>query len=408
MNDEQLIWERYKTILLEETKTDFTLEFVEELKNEFNNLISNIPTRIKNNNISNLIDAFEKVISKHETMMDIFVVWEKNKKIHAEYLRKPWWSFIISLGKTKRLLVDYSKDPSDYNLKPLINIKRVITKEAKLAWYYMDLFIRNNPGIDVKLKINLYEEIIGTIPFIFIGINDSNKQRVRRIKEFINYYIERARKVAPIMLKYKLPVEIHMEFGILQDENAAGLYAHNKIILTAWLSKTNEKLAFVKTLAHEMAHHIYRSLSETNRNFWDNAIHGDMGILNVKDVISMMHDGEKLRDFDERMRVEDPILSLKAETLFHHYSTQRLDIYDLESLINAYNEKRIGEEVRVPNTPITGYANKNTEEAFCESLGMLVSYGTRTVHEKIINLLKTILSANEGYKFNESLEEIYV
>ena len=45
----------------------------------------------------------------------------------------------------------------------------------------------------------------------------------------------------------------------------------------------------------------------------------------------------------------------------------------------------------VPKTPITGYAGKNPEEAFCEAVGLLVAYGPRAVHEKIRHYLEIVI-----------------
>jgi hypothetical protein len=47
--------------------------------------------------------------------------------------------------------------------------------------------------------------------------------------------------------------------------------------------------------------------------------------------------------------------------------------------------------LNVPKTPITAYANKSPEESFCETLGLLVAYGPRTLHERVQWWLKTVL-----------------
>jgi hypothetical protein len=39
--------------------------------------------------------------------------------------------------------------------------------------------------------------------------------------------------------------------------------------------------------------------------------------------------------------------------------------------------------VKVPAVPISAYAGKNSEEAFCEAVGILVSRGPRALHPKV-------------------------
>jgi hypothetical protein len=202
------------------------------------------------------------------------------------------------------------------------------------------------------------------------------------------------------MIKYSLPVEIHMEFDTHDSGDAAGLYYFNKIILTAWASKREYERSFVKTLAHEMGHHIYRSLSENSRQFWYDFIISDKIEIDVEEIINMMHENELPRHFENRMKNENPILYIQAETLFH--TNNSMNVYDLQSLIDAYKENRIPKKVVVPNTPITGYAAKNSEEAFCEALGMYVAYGNRAVHEKIKNVLNVILAPSEKFRLGES------
>ena len=45
----------------------------------------------------------------------------------------------------------------------------------------------------------------------------------------------------------------------------------------------------------------------------------------------------------------------------------------------------------VPKSPITGYAGKNTEEAFCEAVGRLVAYGPLVIPETVRGWLRAVL-----------------
>jgi hypothetical protein len=81
---------------------------------------------------------------------------------------------------------------------------------------------------------------------------------------------------------------------------------------------------------------------------------------------------------------EDPILALQVETVGQGDKLQRKE--DFQDLLD-----RGQTTLKVPKTPITGYANKNPEEAFCEAVGLLVTYGPRAVHEKIRHWLDVVL-----------------
>lgn len=45
----------------------------------------------------------------------------------------------------------------------------------------------------------------------------------------------------------------------------------------------------------------------------------------------------------------------------------------------------------VPQTPITGYAATNPDEAFAEAVSMAVTYGPRAVHPKVREWLSIVL-----------------
>jgi len=405
MNDVDLIWESYVSkILLEESDTDINIEFIDKLKNDYDIIIKNIGTKLTPENATKLKDPFLKVINYYDDISTLMYKWGENKKIHTAYVRQPLWELLSHLRDIKYELEEYSKRRDEHNLKKLINLKRLANKKANLTWTEFKRFLENNPNLDLKLNLEKHTFKVDGIPFIFIGLNDKNKSRLPRLKYYINSYVERARKVAPLMLRYGLPVEIHMEFDTYDNSNSAGLYEYNKIILTAWASKENKEEAFIRVLAHEMGHHIYKSLSEESRNFWYEFIISDKIEIDVEEIVNMMGENEKSRDFETRMKTENPILYLQAEALFHNYATSHYGIYDLQSLVDAYKNNQIKGKVVVPNTPITGYANKNAEEAFCEALGLYVAYGNRAVNEKIKSVLNVILAPSDRFRLGESTD----
>jgi hypothetical protein len=133
-------------------------------------------------------------------------------------------------------------------------------------------------------------------------------------------------------------------------------------------------------MAHEMGHHIFQTvLNKKQRDFWRNAIQGDWGSLDLRDVLSKLKEGETLRDLEKRIERTEPVLHIQLETLLDQPRYKDLDLLGLNRIQQAIGSGRLDPVVKVPNTPITGYAGKNPEEAFCEVLGLLVGYGPRTV-----------------------------
>lgn len=88
------------------------------------------------------------------------------------------------------------------------------------------------------------------------------------------------------------------------------------------------------------------------------------------------------------LRKKDPALSLQIDVALSEYGSNVPAFRtreDLEELIAK------GKTVYTLKNPITQYATKNDEEAFCEALGMYVAFGRRTLHSLVFHWLKTIL-----------------
>jgi hypothetical protein len=145
-------------------------------------------------------------------------------------------------------------------------------------------------------------------------------------------------------------------------------------------------------MAHEMGHHLWQTyLSGEAKDFWTTAIRGDYGDLDVEELIRKWPGNTWAFEFTKVMGQEDPILALQVDAVSHDESLVRgkgelQKKEDFERLLNQGIRT-----LKVPKTPITGYANKNPEEAFCEAIGLLVSYGPRAVHEKVQGWLSIVL-----------------
>ena len=139
-------------------------------------------------------------------------------------------------------------------------------------------------------------------------------------------------------------------------------------------------------MAHEMGHHLWSHLSKGARQFWDAAIRQDYGPIDVASLLADWTDESMWAfEFVTYMRDKDPTLALQVDTAWQGWRGQ-------SKLTKREDFARLLEQgettVNVPKTPITGYAGKSPEEAFCEAIGMLVGYGPRAVHERVRHWLK--------------------
>ena len=96
-------------------------------------------------------------------------------------------------------------------------------------------------------------------------------------------------------------------------------------------------------------------------------------------------------DDNEELRAADPIMYLQVQGLYEGdglFAVEDLrKVSDLQDYLQYGGKKT----VRVHGKPITGYASKNDEEAFCEALGMLVGYGPRALLPEVRQWLRVVL-----------------
>jgi hypothetical protein len=128
-----------------------------------------------------------------------------------------------------------------------------------------------------------------------------------------------------------------------------------------------------------MGHHLFQTvLKGEAQKAWSVLIKGGRAQVDLRDVMRLIKPGEDTSDFADRIVREDPILALQLHTLMWDPSYADLGFPSLEK-IRRYLDDGGDPIVIVPSKPITGYAAKNPEEAFCETLGIAVGYGPRTL-----------------------------
>jgi len=254
----------------------------------------------------------------------------------------------------------------------------------------LSYFLSRHNFTDVGVETSFSEErqTVQGVPVGFVGgLSFEDKKLI--VNEHIPFYVGRVKEYFPRLLNYQLPFVFHGSETSDCGSTAAACYKGKRIEITASgfrFNRTNKE-AMCHILAHEMGHHYFDILSGSAKDFWTSAIKGDFGDLDLEEVGKITDKINRESDLKEAY----PILYLQDYALFHK---RHKDYYSLESAVKAYRDGKIGRFIKVPMNPITGYAVKNPEEAFCEAFGMLVAYGANAVLGKIKYLLSVVLSGH--------------
>jgi tRNA nucleotidyltransferase/poly(A) polymerase len=236
------------------------------------------------------------------------------------------------------------------------------------------------------------EEVVDLSGFrvVFRGFAESPYQdELPRLKEGLARFRRAAQARAPIILKRIVPIHIEWTFEPTSRGDAGAYYTRGMIYVTPWeIGKDMGR--FVHVLAHEMGHHLYQTvLSGQASKEWDSFIRGTYTDLDLRDVLRRMEAlGATSLVFDKALR-EDPILYLQLEGLQQSRRELRnlMDADDVREYLDAGGDPN----VRVMAMPISGYAHKNPQEAFCEALGKLVAYGPKAVPDVVLGMLRRVL-----------------
>jgi hypothetical protein len=316
-------------------------------------------------------------------------------------LRGPTWDLYLALREmpleSTRLLEKYQHLPPDDAKEVLLEKWRTAKKKwsekvkrnARGAWNALTEFLdwlksRNDAVLQRNVKEVVQQRLEGfAVRIIGYEPDDWSQQSLSKFEEGLKVYRQRASQVMPLLLKGQLPIEFHLHCKM--DEG--GVYLRDHIKVCATLSDPKR---YAHTIAHEMGHHIWRTyVSKEMADFWDAAVKGDYKSLDLNDVLRVWHSGETLYDLESRLQHSDPVLWLQLQTLTDGYDSNQYKWYHREDVERYITER--GPHITVPAHPITSYANKNREEAFCEVIGLLVGYGPRAVDPLVRSWLDIIL-----------------
>lgn len=213
--------------------------------------------------------------------------------------------------------------------------------------------------------------------------NPDHDKAFQIFREALKGYRQRAQQTMPLLLKLKIPFIVDFSTR-LSLFGSSGNYEDDHININPFSVSSNPK-TMTKTLAHEMAHHIYHvAMTEPQRSFWKKALAADWTEIDLADVLTEWSRRDEFwASFMVDMQKTEPILYLQINGALLHSNTMPEELRTDEGWsrdnLRRYLEKGGKRRVRVPATPITAYATTNPSEAFAEALGTLVAYGPRAV-----------------------------
>ena len=384
------------------------LAWVDGLRKDFLTLLKNLP-RVHDYKTAHELRAALTVFRTHfdELFFEHFLnydlknhhseISEGDSKWFEKKLRKTGWDFSIELSVPIGFADEYNGEEGRFAKfeQEYPAWKARIQRKAQTFWKDLKEFIeyyqRNTEreGIDVYVPSTDKTELEG-FQLIMHGFKPGNKydeEALGVIKEGLRKYRERATKVAPILLQKQRPIT--MEFKLELDKG--GTYNKSTGMVTFYAMSTINKGPdwVVHALAHEMGHHLFETyLSKEATDLWIATIKGDYGELDIQELLNKWPGTTWAWEFPDVMGKTDPILALQVDAVSHAegYRKELQTKEDYQKLLDSGQRT-----ITVPKTPITGYANKNPEEAFCETIGMLIAHGPQAVHEKVRWWLETVM-----------------
>ena len=272
--------------------------------------------------------------------------------------------------------------------------------KALKAWKYLTDLVRwaekdylsAGGGKDPISVVTPEEETVTLEGFkmVFRGYEESSyKDRLEALRQGLHAYRERAAKVLPILMQKQLPMIVEWTFNPMTGEEAGSYHGHY-INITPW-ALTTDISKFVEIAAHEMGHHLFHTvLTKERQDFWNTAIRGDYGPLDLREALKVL-DTHHVDTLDKELAEIDPILYLQLGTLRADPSFKGHDLWNRDAIRKYVETPGNNPVFPVPQSPITGYAGKNSQEAFCEAVGRLVAYGPKVLPEMVKEWLRVVI-----------------
>lgn len=381
------------------------LAWVEKMRKDFLTLAKNLP-RVKDYKTGlQLKEAFR--VYRHnfnDLFFDNFLnrdfkynigLTEGDAKWFDKNLRTSGWSFSAELVVPIYQADEHNSPDTRFAAfeMELPKWKSRLQRRAQAFWKDIKEFIEyyeRNQKKPIEVKMPTVENTtIEGIKLTMRGFENDDEHHVEeleKLREGLRLYRSRAARVAPILLQKQLPIICEFETKL----DKGGEYDRGTQTITFYMSSLGGKgpAWAAHALAHEMGHHLFNTyLSEDAKTFWHQTIRGDFGDVDLQEVISKWPGDSWAFQFPEVMGKTDPILALQVDAITHDHAYEKLQTKeDFQKLLDSGQRT-----IRAPQHPVTGYGNKNPEEAFCETIGLLIAYGPQAVHERVRWWLDTVL-----------------
>lgn len=380
------------------------LAWIEGLRKDFLTLLKNLP-RVHDYKTAHELRAavniyrknFEKVFFEHFLNHDLkqnSEVSESDAKWFDRELRGVAWSFSIELTVPIGYADEYRTEGACFAefQREFPGWKTRIQRKAQAFWKEMKKFVdfmqaRHGKPFNVHVPEEENVQFDG-FNLVLHGFDQSSEYNVKEltiIEAGLRWYRARASAVAPILMRRQLPIIV--EFAGTLDKG--GEYNGSTITMFASSIVNKDPKWVAHVMAHEMGHHMWRSyLSGEAQKFWHETIRGDWGPIDLQELVDKWPGDAWAFQFPEIMGDKDPILALQVDAFTHDSSHKDVQSKaDFQALLDSGVKTLV-----VPKHPITGYANKSPEEAFCEAIGLLVAHGPAALHEKVRWWLDTAMA----------------
>ena len=322
---------------------------------------------------------------------------ERDGKYWDKLIRDITWPFVIEFSVPISSADDYYSEESrfaqfqDKLSKWSVRVRRKAQTTWRVLqnfsdWYARDVESGTVPVVDVPAPEKIEMEGFAVT---LLG-HDSVKDIERYVRDFragLRAYKARANKVYPWLIHNQLPILMDFKGEI----GTGGEYKGNYIWFNGYSASFD---SVVHIMAHEMSHHRYKTFGSGERDFWSRMIRGDLGKLDLRQVVSQFPDETWIFD-SKAIKAKDPLLYYQLDGLRYERDVSG-DVNRISTVgdIKAYLEKGGNPVVTIHSHPISGYASKNEEEAFCEALSRLVAFGPNSVPDVVLDWLRIIMPSS--------------
>lgn len=245
-----------------------------------------------------------------------------------------------------------------------------------------DVFVVNLPEIENQSMHGFKVQLFG-----FDENDKTHNQYLDITSEALRTFKEKASRTVPWLVKNALPFQIDFIFergGSEFNSGIAGRYNYRQIEVYPWAFSGNINET-VRVFAHEMGHHMFKYLSGEGVADFSALIGHGQDAWDIRELVQLYQEGESEWDFSKRIKQQYPELYNKwmvATTRGEKQSVELGFVKDIKEYLAAGGDPMF----TLPSKIVTPYGTKNSEEAFCETVGMLVAYGPRTVDEEVREL----------------------